>query len=80
MVMNETFVYDDKCQLVNFQIETSSKGLLGIPGHQSINYHQNKHVMSFQDSNTLFSYIIKLESYRLVTILPNCNFSVIQLH
>lgn len=78
--MNETIVYDDKCQLVNFQIETSSKGLLGIPGRQSINYHQNKHVMSFQDSNTLFSYIIKLESYRLVTILPNCNFSVIQLH
>jgi hypothetical protein len=78
--MSETFVYNDKCQLVNFQIETSSKGLQGISGRQSINYHQNKHVMSFQDSNTLFSYItyiIKLESHQLATILPNRNFSVI---
>ena len=30
MVMNETFVYDDKCQLVNFQIETSSLYVLNL--------------------------------------------------
>jgi hypothetical protein len=30
MVMSKTFVYDDKCQLVNFQIETSSLDVLNL--------------------------------------------------
>lgn len=30
MVMSETFVYDDKCQLVNFQIETCSLYVLNL--------------------------------------------------
>ena len=48
MVMSETFVYDDKCQLVNFQIETSSKGLQGIPGTpiHKLSPEQTRNVLS----------------------------------